>query len=130
MVQLVQHLRTLNFFQIVSTSNKPSTFSYIGPEILYEYDLFGVICHEGQIDNGHYISYARFGDEVLVPFLIFDRKCCSNSMQWYRFDDDKYVLKRSLSLVNYLILKQSYPYKSGNMSECICVYVFLCQTAP
>ncbi|TFK22778.1 cysteine proteinase [Coprinopsis marcescibilis] len=46
-------------------------FVYPGPEILYEYDLFGVINHEGQIDNGHYTNFARFEDE------------------WYRFDDDK-----------------------------------------
>ncbi|KAJ2926938.1 hypothetical protein H1R20_g10145, partial [Candolleomyces eurysporus] len=46
-------------------------FSYPGPEALYEYDLFAVINHEGQIDNGHYTNYARFEDE------------------WYRFDDDK-----------------------------------------
>lgn len=38
---------------------------------LYEYELFAVINHEGQIDNGHYTNYARFKDE------------------WFRFDDDK-----------------------------------------
>jgi len=31
---------------------------------MYEYDLFAVINHEGQIDNGHYTNYARFQDEV------------------------------------------------------------------
>jgi ubiquitin carboxyl-terminal hydrolase 22/27/51 len=41
------------------------------PEAIYEYDLFAVINHEGQMDNGHYTNYARCGDE------------------WYRFDDDK-----------------------------------------
>jgi len=46
-------------------------FAYPGPEALYEYELFAVICHEGQIDNGHYTNFARFHDE------------------WYRFDDDK-----------------------------------------
>ncbi|KAL1949431.1 hypothetical protein VTO73DRAFT_8312 [Trametes versicolor] len=43
----------------------------LGPETLYEYDLFAVVCHEGQIDNGHYTCYARSHDE------------------WYRYDDDK-----------------------------------------
>jgi len=38
---------------------------------MYEYDLFAVINHKGQIDNGHYTNYARFQDE------------------WYHFDDDK-----------------------------------------
>ncbi|EPQ54170.1 cysteine proteinase [Gloeophyllum trabeum ATCC 11539] len=45
--------------------------SRVGPEAMYEYDLFAVICHDGQIDNGHYYTYARCQDE------------------WYRFDDDK-----------------------------------------
>ncbi|KAJ7881755.1 hypothetical protein B0H14DRAFT_2340180 [Mycena olivaceomarginata] len=44
---------------------------YPGPAAMYEYDLFAVINHEGQINNGHYTNYARFEDE------------------WYRFDDDK-----------------------------------------
>ncbi|KAI0671661.1 cysteine proteinase [Trametes maxima] len=43
----------------------------LGPEALYDYDLFAVVCHEGQIDNGHYTCYARSRDE------------------WYRYDDDK-----------------------------------------
>ncbi|OBZ72012.1 Ubiquitin carboxyl-terminal hydrolase 27 [Grifola frondosa] len=47
------------------------SFPYLGPEALYEYDLFSVVCHEGQIDNGHYTCFARSHDE------------------WYRFDDDK-----------------------------------------
>ncbi|KAF8591122.1 cysteine proteinase [Ramaria rubella] len=42
-----------------------------GPETMYEYDLFAVINHEGQMNNGHYTNFARYCDE------------------WYRFDDDK-----------------------------------------
>jgi ubiquitin C-terminal hydrolase len=42
--------------------------SYPGPEALYDYELFAVINHEGQIDNGHYTSFARFQDTVRVPF--------------------------------------------------------------
>lgn len=42
-----------------------------GPRAMYEYDLFSVVCHEGQINNGHYTCFARSRDE------------------WYRFDDDK-----------------------------------------
>ncbi|KZP22628.1 cysteine proteinase [Athelia psychrophila] len=52
-------------------------FRYPGPEAMYDYDLFAVINHEGQIDNGHYTNYARVQDE------------------WYRFDDDK-VTKSNL----------------------------------
>ncbi|KAJ6568658.1 hypothetical protein B0H19DRAFT_939026, partial [Mycena capillaripes] len=42
-----------------------------GPSAMYEYDLFAVINHEGQINNGHYTNYARLEEE------------------WYRLDDDK-----------------------------------------
>ncbi|KAF8720618.1 hypothetical protein AX14_010860 [Amanita brunnescens Koide BX004] len=45
--------------------------SFMGPDGMYEYDLFAVINHEGQMNNGHYTNFARFGNE------------------WYRFDDDK-----------------------------------------
>ena len=37
---------------------------YRGPESMYEYDLFSVVCHEGQIDNGHYTCFTRHQDEV------------------------------------------------------------------
>ncbi|KAF9558847.1 cysteine proteinase [Agrocybe pediades] len=47
--------------------------SYSGREGMCEYDLFAVINHDGQIDNGHYTNYARFNYE------------------WYRFDDDKVI---------------------------------------
>jgi len=45
--------------------------SYSGPQALYDYDLFSVVCHDGQIDNGHYTCFTRYQDE------------------WYHFDDDK-----------------------------------------
>ncbi|KIL65738.1 hypothetical protein M378DRAFT_197865 [Amanita muscaria Koide BX008] len=45
--------------------------SFAGPDSIYEYDLFAVINHEGQMNNGHYTNFARCGNE------------------WYRFDDDK-----------------------------------------
>lgn len=54
------------------------TKRYPGPDALYEYDLFAVICHEGQIDNGHYTNFARFQEEVscrsicLLKFLPVD----------------------------------------------------------
>ena len=39
---------------------------------MYEYDLFAVINHEGQIDTGHYTNYACFHDEV-CSFAFFER---------------------------------------------------------
>ena len=38
---------------------------------MYEYDLFAVINHEGQIDTGHYTNYACFQDEVR-PFAFLE----------------------------------------------------------
>lgn len=49
-------------FQIDRNSRFP--IRYPGPESMYEYDLFAVINHEGQINNGHYTNFARFQDEV------------------------------------------------------------------
>lgn len=51
-----------------------SPHATLGPNVIYEYDLFAVINHEGQMDNGHYTNFARFQDE------------------WYRFDDEKVTL--------------------------------------
>lgn len=45
--------------------------SHPGPDAMYEYDLFAVINHKGELNNGHYTNFARYQDE------------------WYRFDDDK-----------------------------------------
>ncbi|KAH8100805.1 cysteine proteinase [Cristinia sonorae] len=45
--------------------------SYPGPHAQYDYELFSVVCHDGQIDNGHYTCFTRYQDE------------------WYHFDDDK-----------------------------------------
>lgn len=52
---------------------------YPGPEGMYEYDLFAVINHEGQMDNGHYTNFARFRDEVGRCFsrLAFGLKHCA-----------------------------------------------------
>jgi len=47
----------------------PGMSSYPGPEALYDYELFAVINHEGQIDRGHYTSFARFQDTVRVSPL-------------------------------------------------------------
>lgn len=44
---------------------------YPAPESMYEYDLFAVINHEGQIDNGHYTSFARFQDEASLASALF-----------------------------------------------------------
>ncbi|KAG2145323.1 uncharacterized protein EDB93DRAFT_1241168 [Suillus bovinus] len=55
----------------MNATGKDGETGYPGPDAMYEYDLFAVINHEGQMDNGHYTNFARFQDE------------------WYRFDDDK-----------------------------------------
>ena len=51
---------------------------FAGPDGMYEYDLFAVINHEGQMNNGHYTNFARFGDEVRFHFgLGSEAKCAS-----------------------------------------------------
>lgn len=50
-----------------------NNISHPGPEAMYEYDLFAVINHEGQIDNGHYTNFARVQDEVGLAFSRFYR---------------------------------------------------------
>jgi len=52
-----------SFFAITTQGDLTNT-RYPGPEALYDYELFAVINHEGQIDNGHYTSFARFQDTV------------------------------------------------------------------
>ena len=42
---------------------------------MYEYDLFAVINHEGQMDNGHYTNFARFRDEVRLFFSRWVFRC-------------------------------------------------------
>jgi ubiquitin C-terminal hydrolase len=51
-------LKNCNYLPINFASRIP------GPNAMYEYDLFAVINHEGQMDNGHYTNFARFQDEV------------------------------------------------------------------
>ncbi|TFK73228.1 cysteine proteinase [Pluteus cervinus] len=53
-----------------------------GPSAMYDYDLFAVINHEGQLNNGHYTNYARYQHE------------------WYRFDDDKVMPSTAKECLN------------------------------
>lgn len=53
-----------DFFKELADFLTKSVNSYPGPDAMYEYDLFAVINHEGQMDNGHYTNFARFQDEV------------------------------------------------------------------
>jgi ubiquitin carboxyl-terminal hydrolase 22/27/51 len=68
---------------------------YPGPEALYDYELFAVVNHEGQIDNGHYTSFARFQDTVRADLSLplaathHTYSLISLPCQWCRFDDDK-----------------------------------------
>ncbi|KDR78670.1 hypothetical protein GALMADRAFT_244157 [Galerina marginata CBS 339.88] len=62
---------TTNALKDSGKENMGSHSSSPSREGMCEYDLFAVINHEGQIDNGHYTNFARIKDE------------------WYRFDDDK-----------------------------------------
>lgn len=58
---------------------------------MYEYDLFAVVNHEGQLENGHYTNFARFQNEVRPCPVVTEWSRSFSWLQWYRFDDDKYV---------------------------------------
>lgn len=45
--------------------------SFPGPVGMFDYDLFAVINHEGNMDNGHYTSFARCQDEVNPLTMLF-----------------------------------------------------------
>lgn len=71
LIQFPSNLNMKPFTTIGMKENGASEKENAGPDSLYEYDLFAVINHEGQLNNGHYTNYARCGEK------------------WYRFDDDK-----------------------------------------
>ncbi|KAF8340377.1 uncharacterized protein EI90DRAFT_3035339 [Cantharellus anzutake] len=57
----------------VGMKDEGSRRAKMGPLSMYEYELFAVVNHEGQMDTGHYTNYARYHDE------------------WYRYDDEKVI---------------------------------------
>ncbi|KAF7790555.1 hypothetical protein EIP86_001511 [Pleurotus ostreatoroseus] len=65
----------------------PLNMPYTGPLATFDYDLFSVVCHEGQIDNGHYTCFTRHQDEVSRS--LHRRARGLTHLQWYRFDDEK-----------------------------------------
>jgi ubiquitin carboxyl-terminal hydrolase 22/27/51 len=75
---------------LVHRSDADNPNRYPGPERMYEYDLFAVINHEGEINTGHYTNFARYEDEVRL--CLFPLPYYSNSLQWYRYDDEKWVI--------------------------------------
>lgn len=36
------------------------------------YDLLSVVVHVGEIETGHYVSYCRVGDQVILPHSNLD----------------------------------------------------------
>lgn len=76
------------------------------------YDLLSVVVHKGEINSGHYISYAREGSQVRspqsseLPVMIADKY----EEQWFMFDDsmvtlasEKQVLQAQAYLLVYVI---------------------------
>lgn len=104
---------------------------YPGPASLYEYDLFSVVCHEGQIDNGHYTCFTRHQDEVRALKLhSFDVK--TDSM----YISGTAMMTRSerspKPIITYCVLThahQSNAFYFGRMSEFAGIHVFLCKTS-
>lgn len=58
------------------------------------YDLLSVVVHVGEIDTGHYVSYCRVGDQVMLPIPHLSRFILANQyhLQWFKFNDHKVEL--------------------------------------
>lgn len=59
----------------------------LDPATTYDYELFAVVNHEGQLNTGHYTNFARSQNE------------------WYRFDDEKVThttLRECLQSIPYM----------------------------
>ena len=110
---------------------------------MYEYDLFAVINHEGQINNGHYTNYARFNDEVkfdepvqvwfLLTLIIFSGSGIAlTTISKSKFVSFHYVFTRQLfnkMLIicpAYQLSIQSNPFKLWRMPQLGGIHVFLC----
>ncbi|KAF5392434.1 hypothetical protein D9757_002142 [Collybiopsis confluens] len=61
----------LDMMPFTTVTTKDNSKENSGSPAMYQYELFAVINHKGQMENGHYTNFARFDS------------------QWYRFDDDK-----------------------------------------
>ncbi|KIJ52615.1 hypothetical protein M422DRAFT_26189 [Sphaerobolus stellatus SS14] len=84
-LNMLEYTTVVAGLQKVDENGKQTTD--FGPSTMYDYDLFAVINHEGQLNNGHYTNFARYNDE------------------WYRFDDDKVhlaTLQECLNSVAYM----------------------------
>lgn len=95
---------------------------------MYEYDLFAVINHEGQMNNGHYTNYARFQDEVRSlwsPKKLYIMTIL-NTVVSFRWWQVRFVILLSY-LVDNFIVSQSDANNSRSLFKISGLYVFLCQ---
>jgi len=100
--------------------------SKCAPPLVYQYDLFSVVNHDGQLNTGHYTNFARSHDEVR-PRCCFKKDLCVHSaLQWYRFDDDKsvHVCLDSRSITNAFV--QSDKSKTKRVPRFHSLHVLLC----
>jgi Ubiquitin carboxyl-terminal hydrolase len=93
---------------------------------MYEYDLFAVINHEGQMNNGHYTNYARYCDEVCeITWLEKYSRCCSGiDLTTTSAFDHMLLLKHILTLF------QSPSIHFARLPKFGSVHVLLRETAP
>jgi ubiquitin carboxyl-terminal hydrolase 22/27/51 len=91
---------------------------------MYEYDLFAVINHEGQMNNGHYTNFARFQDEVCWTFRSSSMVSFAHVGQWYRFDDDKHV--PTFYMGSYPKLTVIHRVTHSNLGACLSSAAYMC----
>lgn len=61
----------LDMMPFTSMNVKDNDKENAGPPVMYQYELFAVINHEGQMDNGHYTNFARLNSGA----SFFDTVC-------------------------------------------------------
>ena len=66
-VRIPSRINMAPYTHLAQAARDPEPGSFLthpGPEGMYEYDLFAIVNHEGDLNTGHYTNFARFEDEV------------------------------------------------------------------
>jgi ubiquitin carboxyl-terminal hydrolase 22/27/51 len=97
--------------------------SKCAPPLVYQYDLFSVVNHDGQLNTGHYTNFSRSHDEVrphcvLEGIYVFIKHCSgivSTMISWSTFVLDSPSITNALSRVT-----------KARLSECLASTPYMC----
>ena len=89
---------------------------------MYQYDLFSVVNHDGQLNTGHYTNFARSHDEVRLHYVseikVFIKRCSgtvSTMISSYMFVPNSCSITNALSRVT-----------KARLSECLASTPYMC----